>query len=117
MLLALSAERARPKLTGADTVLAPAPAPSGRVDDLVDALMAQAQRVSDLAERSARQLEAADGAVKIAARDLARMFGIDQARFIRSPSIGIAKRDRPSGPRAGWHNEGCACSSRPPRMT
>ena len=78
------AERAGP---GDEAILVPAPAPAaapaGGLDDLVHALMAEAKCGGHLAERSAREMKSADGAVKIRLRDLGGVLGLDETRLGR----------------------------------
>ncbi len=59
----------------------PASAAPGRFHDLMDALMAEAERLGDFTERSARELEPAHRPVKPGSGDVSCLLGIDEARF------------------------------------
>ena len=78
------AERAGP---GDEAILVPAPAPAaapaGGLDDLVHALMAEAKCGGHLAERSAREMQSTDGAMKIRLRYVGGVLGLDETRLGR----------------------------------
>jgi hypothetical protein len=56
----------------------PASAAPGRFHDLMDALMAEAERLGDFAERSARELESPHRPVKLGSGDVSCLLGIDE---------------------------------------
>src|SRR5260370_5091640 len=59
LLLVLPAERAGQKLSSPGPTATPVPASAGRVNDLMNALMTQAELLGDLAQRPSGQLESA----------------------------------------------------------
>ena len=65
----------------------PAAGAAGRLDDLVDALVAEAEGTGQLAERGAVQVQAADGAVEVGPGHLGVALGVDQA-FLSTPGFG-----------------------------
>ena len=65
----------------------PAAGAAGRLDDLVDPLMAEAEGAGQLAERGAVQVQAADGAVEVGPGHLGVALGVDQA-LLGSPGLG-----------------------------
>ena len=74
------AERAGPG-AGPFGGLAPGPAAAGALHDLVYALVAEAERGGDLAERRAGQVQAADGPVEFRPRALGGALGLDEIRL------------------------------------
>jgi hypothetical protein len=79
LLLVLAAERAGLKFPGACRAMTPPPASPGTLNNLMNALMAQAQGLRDLAERRASELQAAHGSVKVRLRNRGFVLGIHQA--------------------------------------
>src|SRR5262249_40442352 len=77
VLLVPSAERAARELFRGRPAAAPAPASAGGFHDLMDALVTEAKRARDLAQRGAGQLKPPDRAVKVSAGNLGRMLGVD----------------------------------------
>src|SRR5207237_7047877 len=74
------AERARPGAGGLGA-FAPAAAAACRLHDLVHALMAETERGGDLAQRRARQVQAADRPVEFRPRDVSGVLGLDELRL------------------------------------
>src|SRR5262249_12962560 len=78
LALRAGAERAA-QLRRRAIALAPAACSAGRFHDLVDALVAQLQRLGELAQRRTAQVEASHGAMKLGSCDLDVLFRIDQS--------------------------------------
>jgi|HubBroStandDraft_5_1064220.scaffolds.fasta_scaffold168711_2 hypothetical protein len=76
-------------------MLAPAPATAGGFNNLMNALMAQAEGLGDLAEGPALDLEPADRAMKVGARDLRCLLSVDH------PGLGCASVTQQAGIK--WH--------------
>src|SRR5581483_7420551 len=60
---------------------APAPGPAGSFDDLMHPLVAEAQRLGDLAERAAGDLEPAHRPAELGAGDLDVALRVDEPRL------------------------------------
>lgn len=102
LLLLLAAERAfqhRARLgialARADDA-APGPGAPCSLDDLVDPLVAEAERIGDLAQRAAGELQPAHRVVEVHPGDAGGAFGVDEAR------LGCTRRGEQFG--IDWHD-------------
>jgi len=62
----------------------PGPSTARSLDDLVDPLVAEAERLGNLAQRATRKLQPAHRMVEIRAGDVGRAFGVNKTRLGRA---------------------------------